>query len=485
MNKLNHLSTLILNTPLLCTRDYADTICAVLSDRVGLDMGGMLPKGNDASQRTPLVPKEGTRVIPIVGSMTHRSTGIEAMSGMNSYASLQALVEEAMDDPSVKNILMDIDSPGGQVAGAFDFRDYLMSQRGRKPMVSLARDTMASAAYLIGSATDKIYTTQTGSLGSIGVVAMHVDQSGKNEQAGIKPTFIYAGDYKTAGNPHAPLEGEALAYLQESVNDSYEMFISAVAESRGIKPDAIRATEARMYRGQKAVDQGLADGVSTLGAALTELATSAPRVYQSMALDGLTPNKESLMDPEQIEKLKADLAAALAANETMRGQVIAEGYTISAEGITKSVAEAIEYIEVAGTQVDKSTLPEAVVNALQEAKDTALDASLSAQAAQYLPNFNATDAKALLKVMGSDEATMTALKSADAALGKLMEETGSTDIDGQMTSAQDKLEELVTDKIAEMGMGGNKGVARAKALTAVLSTPEGKTLEVQARKEKK
>jgi signal peptide peptidase SppA len=480
MNKLNHLSTLILNTPLLCTPDYAETLCAVLSERIGVTGEGMYQQDKDASQRTPLEVTEGTRVIPIVGSMTHRSTGIEAMSGMTSYADLQRQVEEAMSDTSVKNILLDIDSGGGQVAGAFDFRDYLMAQRGRKPIISMARDTMASAAYLIGSATDKIYTTQTGSVGSIGVVAMHVDNSEANAKAGVKPTFIYAGDYKVAGNPNAPLEGEALSYLQESVNDSYEMFISAVAEARDIKPDAVRATEARMYRGQKAVDQGLADGVSTLDLALTELATSAPRVYQSMSIT----NKENLMTPEEIEKLQADLAVATTANETLRASVMAEGYSITAEGLSKEDAIVAEFIDVYGTMVDKATLPEAVVTALETAFADKLDATLTEQANRDLPNFAMDDAKALLKLVGSDEATMTALKAADAAMGKMMAETGSTDLDGQMTTAQEKLDVLIANEITDAGLTGPKSKVRAKAMTKVLNTAEGKALEVQARTEK-
>ena len=480
MNKLNHLSTLILNTPLLCTPDYAETLCAVLSERIGVLGEGMYQQDKDASQRSSMAVSDSTRVIPIVGSMTHRSTGIEAMSGMTSYAALQTQVEDAMSDKSVKNILLDIDSGGGQVAGAFDFRDYLMEQRGRKPIVSIARDTMASAAYLIGSATDKVYTTQTGSVGSIGVVAMHVDNSEANAKAGVKPTFIYAGDYKTAGNPNAPLEGEALSYLQESVNDSYEMFISAVAEARDITPDAVRATEARMYGGQKAVDQGLADGVSTLEVALTELATSAPRVYQSMSIT----NKETLMTPEEIEKLQADLAVATTANESLRACIIEEGYSITVEGLSKEEASVAEFIEVAGTMVDKASLPAEVVTALETAFADKLDATLTEQANRDLPNFAMDDAKALLKLVGSDETTMTALKSADAAIGKLMEETGSTDVDGQMTTAQDKLDALITNEIADAGLTGSKSIARAKAMTNVLKTAEGKALEAQARKDK-
>lgn len=473
MAQLNHLKSLIVNTPLLCTPEYMETLCAVLGNRMNLDTLGMVAQDKDASLRTSLSLPETTRVIPIVGSMTHRSTGVNAMSGsMLSYASLQAQVEDAMADKAVKNIMLDIDSGGGQVAGAFDFRDYLLDQRGRKPIVAMARDTMASAAYLIGSATDKIYVTQTGSVGSIGVVAMHIDQSAQNEAKGVKPTFIYAGDYKTAGNPHAALEGEALSYLQESVNDSYEMFISAVAEARDITPDAVRATQARMYRGEKAVAQGLADGVSTFDLALTELATSAPRVYQSMSIQS---TKESLMDPEEIAKLQADLASATASNETLRAAVIAEGYSITAEGLAK--APVSEMIEIAGIMTAKDTLPEHVVAALVQAKETAEDNALTELATATLPNFELSAAKALLKT--ADEAMITSLKAADAAMGHLMSEVGSTDVEANMMTASEKMDALVKTTMKA------DGISLEAAKTKVSASAEGRELFKLARKETK
>lgn len=475
MSNLKHLSGLILNVPLLCTPEDAETFCAVLGDRIGVDNLGLRAKDSDASQRSSLSLSGDTKVIPVVGSMTHRSTGINAMSGsMLSYAEIQGQIEDAMSDSSVKSILLDIDSGGGQVAGAFDLRDYILDQRGRKPMISIARDTMASAAYLIGSATDKIYTTQTGSVGSIGVVAMHVDQSEKNAKEGIKPTFIHAGEYKTAGNSHGALEGEALSYLQESVNDSYQMFVSAVAEARGMDADAVRATEARMYRGEKAVAQGLADGVASIDVALTELATSAPRVYQSMSL---STNEELLMDPEQIAKLEADLAAATSQNETLRAAVISEGYSITAEGLSRPEAE--KMMEVAGVMTAVSSLPEHVVAALTTAKETAEDSALTELASATLPNFGLDAAKSLLKNADADQ--VEALKAADAALAMTMTEAGSVDVEANMTTSKEKLDAMVADHMSENNLTG--GLGKAKATAAVIQTPEGKALETASRKE--
>ena len=161
---------------------------------------------------------------------------------------------------------------------------------------------MASAAYLIGSACTEVYATQTSRVGSIGVVAMHIDQSEKNKKDGIKPTFISAGDYKVAGNPHEKLEGSALEYLQDSVNESYEMFVNAVATSRSIDAQAVRDTEARVYGAEKAKELGLIDEVASFDSVLSKLADKNSRVtFQSMS-------KGNKMDKEQIEKLEADFA---------------------------------------------------------------------------------------------------------------------------------------------------------------------------------
>ena len=299
MSKFSHLSSLVFNKPLMVTQDYAETIAVVLSDRLNLDVEGLQIKSDAKDQRAATTNK-GVAVIPIIGSMSHRATGIEAMSGMTSYATLQKQFEAAFNDPNVGSILMDIDSPGGSVAGAFDFRDYLMSKKGTKPVYALARDAMCSAAYLIGSTADKVYATQTARVGSIGVVAMHTDASGKMEKEGLKPTFISAGKFKTAGNPYEKLEGEKLKYLQDSVDESYDMFINAVAEARGIDKKVIRDTEARVYGGKKAVEIGLADGIRTYESVLAEM--SAPN---------FTTQGTKMENEVKIEDVKiADLTAA-------------------------------------------------------------------------------------------------------------------------------------------------------------------------------
>ena len=447
----------------MVTQDYAETIAVVLSDRLDLDVEGLQIKSEAKDQREASTTAKGIAVIPIIGSMSHRATGIEAMSGMTSYATLQKQFDAAFNDPNVGSILMDIDSPGGSVAGAFDFRDYLMSKKGTKPVYALARDAMCSAAYLIGSTADKVYATQTARVGSIGVVAMHTDASGKMEKDGIKPTFISAGKFKTAGNPYEKLEGEKLKYLQDSVDESYDMFINAVADARGIDKKVIRDTEARVYGGKKAVEIGLADGIRTYESVLAEM--SAPNfTNQGIKMENV--------DTEKLETLEAKVTKLSSDNEALRKQVLEAGFTITKDGLVAKDNE--EMISVDGEQFAVSTLPASVVAALRDKAD----AELTKAATTEYPNLKASVAKKLYATFGEDEEMKEALSAFNAKMGSFLEEKGNTDPGVEQKTAQEKYDAAV--KANMEATGADKITAYAN----VANTEEGKKLIQAIYKEK-
>ena len=461
-NKFTHLSSLVFNKPLLVTQDYAETVAVVLSDRLEINAENLQIKSEAKPQRD-VIQSGNVRVIPIVGSMSHRATGIEAMSGMTSYTDLQKQFESAFNDPSITSILMDIDSPGGSVAGAFDFRDYLMENKGRKPVYALARDNMCSAAYLIGSTADKVYATQTARVGSVGVVAMHLDRSEKNKKEGLKPTFITAGEYKVAGNPHEALEGKALEYLQSSVNESYGMFIKAVAEARNLSEKEIRGTEAKIYSGVEAEKIGLVDGIRTYESVLKEMSTT------NFNGQGNKMEKEQLNTTEGQKALVAKLTTD---NEVLRKQVLGAGFKITADGLVP-LQETKEFIEVEGEKIDASLLPDTVVKALKNKAK----AELSAKATAQFPNLKANVAEKLYVAFGADEDMKEALASFNTAMGNMMEETGNA-ASQSLQSAQDKFDSLV--KINQETTGGTY----LQAYANVSATDVGKKLIQEIYKEK-
>nr|WP_255773278.1 S49 family peptidase [Halorhodospira sp. 9622] len=142
-----------------------------------------------------------------------------------------------------------------------DLAERIAARRGEKPMTAVANESAFSAAYAIASAADEIVVPRTAGVGSIGVIATHVDRSGENEMQGRVVTHVYAGARKADLSPHRPLSEEALSWLQATIESHYEIFVALVAANRGISEQAVRQTEAGVFFGPDAVTAGLADRV--------------------------------------------------------------------------------------------------------------------------------------------------------------------------------------------------------------------------------
>ncbi|WP_265023351.1 S49 family peptidase [Wolbachia endosymbiont (group A) of Epistrophe grossularia] len=206
---------------------------------------------------------KGIAIIRIYGVLTKKTEAFDHILDMTSYENIHEEIESALEDKSIETILLDIDSPGGEVNGVFDLADFIYSARGKKRIIAIANDDAYSAAYAIASSAEKIFLTRTSGVGSIGVIASHIDQSRFDEKQGIKYTTIFAGSRKNDLNPHEPMTSESLGSLQKEVDRLYEMFLQLIARNRGLSIEKIRSTEAGLYFGEKAVEIGLADGVTT------------------------------------------------------------------------------------------------------------------------------------------------------------------------------------------------------------------------------
>lgn len=125
---------------------------------------------------------------------------------------------------AVRGILLDIDSPGGQAAGAFDCADMIYRLRQQKPVWALCNDTACSAAMLLASACSRRLVTQTSRIGSIGVMMSHVSYAGHLAQAGVDITLIYAGAHKVDGNQFEALPAEVRRDMQQRIDAARRMF---------------------------------------------------------------------------------------------------------------------------------------------------------------------------------------------------------------------------------------------------------------------
>jgi signal peptide peptidase SppA len=131
-----------------------------------------------------------------------------------------------------------------------------------------------SGGYLLGSACSELVVSQTSGVGSIGVIASHMDRSKMEEGMGVKVTTVYAGAHKNDMSPHEPLTEQSLKYLNDVVQESYQLFTSAVAEYRGLSVQQVMATEAGLYRGQQGINAGLADRLQSPQQAVDDLSHS-------------------------------------------------------------------------------------------------------------------------------------------------------------------------------------------------------------------
>lgn len=212
-------------------------------------------------------------VLPLYGVVAQRMDLMSASSGGCSTEQFTQMFRQALADPSVGAIVIDIDSPGGSVYGVAELADEIYNARKTKPVSAISNSLAASAAYWIGAAAGDFSCTPSGEVGSIGVYAMHKDWSKLNESAGLNVTYIKAGKYKTEGNPDQPLSSDAQAAMQKRVDDYYGMFVKGVARGRGASQASVRDGfgEGRVVGASDALKMGMIDHVETLDQMLSRL----------------------------------------------------------------------------------------------------------------------------------------------------------------------------------------------------------------------
>ena len=239
--------------------------------------------------------QDGVAVLPIEGVLAKRMDLFSEISGGASTQRLQMQLAKALADEQVHSVVLAIDSPGGEVDGVQALaEDVYAARSGPKPIVAVGDGVMASGAYWIASAASKVFITgDTTAVGSIGVIAKHVDVSKAQEMRGVKVTDITAGKYKAIASPNAPLSQEGRQSLQEIVDHIYSVFVNDVGRNRGASPEQVlkNMADGRLYLGQKAVDAGLVDGIATLGKLVSQL-NAARGTGTTLALGAAaTPSK--------------------------------------------------------------------------------------------------------------------------------------------------------------------------------------------------
>lgn len=308
--------------------------------------------GEDLAQRQarngsqPFAVVNGIAVIEIAGTLVHRGAWIGQSSGLTSYEGIAAQLSAALADPAIRGIALDIDSFGGEVAGAFDLADRIRTARSVKPVHAFVADHALSAGYALASQADRIILPRTGAVGSIGLVTMHSDMSGALDQKGISVTLIHAGARKVDANPYQPLPETVRTRIAGELEELRQLFAETVAEGRATRLDTLRAlgTEAAVFRGEAAVFAGLADEVADPVTAFRAFA-AAPRGTSTLRgkafLMTTAPETHPEPTPEPVEN------PASAANPTPEPAPVPAAAPPQAEATPSPEAIRAEAAEVA------------------------------------------------------------------------------------------------------------------------------------------
>lgn len=430
MKNYPQIAARVLNTPLLLEPNYARVFFSALSSRLGItqleDAQGQILTGEKirmsaeswmaSKSKANTVTRtrtnrygekellynivDGAAIIRVKGTLVHKFGHLNPYSGMTGYDGIVYLTKMAFSDLDAKGVILDLDTPGGEVAGCFDTARILrqLADEAGKPLWALCYDMNCSAGMALASAAHRRLITQTGVAGSVGVVMAHQDVSGMYEEAGVKVTLIHSGAHKIDGNPYQALPENVLNQFQSNSDRLRSEFAQLVADHTGLTMDAVLATEAATYRGQEAIDVGFADELVngheaiaaftnhlssqgrtiTLGATMPKEQAADLNTAPAQASEGTEPATATVQTTAQAERarIKAIMKHEAAATRTQLAAHLAYETDMTAEqagAVLSAAGEETDERLDAGTSLDSMMQNEEQPNISANVQDDDLD----------------------------------------------------------------------------------------------------------------
>lgn len=362
----------------------------------------------------PYSVKDGTLQVPVQGMLVH---GMPYAIGTwaTGYPYIRRAISRGLADPKVRRIAFVINSGGGEVAGNFDMVDWVVSQRGRKPIWAIVDEHAYSAAYSIASSADRIVVARTGGVGSIGVLTAWVGYGKALEKQGVEVELIHAGKHKVDGNPYEALSDEVRARIQARIDDLYGIFTATVARNLGMDEAKIRETEALTYGAKQAVELGLAHEVLPFDEAMAAF-SRAPLTTTGVTTMELT---QAELDSQLASARAQGHAAGKAEAEQTQAAAVA---TAKSEGATE---ERTRIVAILGH--------EEAADRQKQAQMLATKTSMSVEEAAHVLAASPKEAKATAPTKPAANAFELAMSKDNPELG----EGGDTDAEADADAPKD------------------------------------------------
>ncbi len=273
--------------------------------------------------------RDGVAVIPIVGPVFRYANLFTEVSGATSIDVLARDFNEAVANPSVRAVLLNVNSPGGEADGVNELSRMIYEARGCKPVVAYVGGLAASSAYWIASAADEIVAEESALFGSIGVVATFRDTRGRDAKAGVA-TYEIVSSQSPYKRPDSATE-EGREQIQVIVDSQAEIFINAVARNRRVNPETIQANFGRgnLVPASQAITAGMADRLGTYETTLAAFAARFQRTKGVIVMEQPTTTATAPPDTHLAER--ARIAAILNSPEAEGREQLARAIALESD----------------------------------------------------------------------------------------------------------------------------------------------------------
>lgn len=271
----------------------------------------------------------GIKIIEISGIMTKQGS---SLSDAGSTIRIKRAMRDARNDPKVKGVLLDIDSPGGTVSGTADLASEFSALSAEKPTVTFAEDMMASAALWVGSQGRRVFANASSAvIGGMGVFMGLYDLSLKAAKDGIRPVVIKTGELKGAGFPGVEIGKSQQEMYQGIVDAAFINFSGAVQKARRLSQNQVKEiAQGGVVPASKALSLGLLDGIRSMDGAIAELralisSPPAAPVSGSNSVSPVTSKESTQVTISQSTELRQTALPATASWNARIEEAIAAG----------------------------------------------------------------------------------------------------------------------------------------------------------------
>lgn len=338
--------------PWLMQREALETVLAI-ADRCGTPEALKTKNGRRLENTRTVSMRDGVAVIPVTGPVFRHANLFTEISGATATGVLATDIQAALDNPYVRGIVLDFDTPGGEATGINELAKLIHAGRKIKPIKAYGGGTVASAGYWLASAADEIIIDETAVLGSIGVVMSYLDTAERDAKSGVRRVEIVSSH--SPDKRLDPGTDEGRAKVQTIVDALAETFVGAVSKYRGVTPEKVLSDFGRggVLVGAAAIQAGMANRIGSLESVIAELAGSASNSTRKTPMSNTNKGQVTVSTTEDLRNALAAGHTAdqitIASSDAAIAQARAEGEAAGRAAATEGAVTA-ERARIAGCQ---------------------------------------------------------------------------------------------------------------------------------------